>query len=147
MRFGVHHLNTYFPELDGTQSAMYRHLFEQVQLAEEVGFDDVWFTEHHFHEFGGLIPDPPVFLAALAGVTSRIHLGVAISVLPLNEPLQNAESYAMVDVASNGRLELGVGRGANPEVSRWVHNGVSSLTGDGAPRAPQRPPALFRWRL
>src|SRR5438046_2622775 len=54
MRFGVHHLNTYFPELDGTQSAMYRHLFEQVQLAEEVGFDDVWFTEHHFHEFGGL---------------------------------------------------------------------------------------------
>jgi alkanesulfonate monooxygenase SsuD/methylene tetrahydromethanopterin reductase-like flavin-dependent oxidoreductase (luciferase family) len=65
--------------------------------------------------FGGLIPDPPVFLAALARATSRIHLGVAISVLPLHHPLQNAESYAMVDVLSDGRLELGVGRGSTPE--------------------------------
>jgi alkanesulfonate monooxygenase SsuD/methylene tetrahydromethanopterin reductase-like flavin-dependent oxidoreductase (luciferase family) len=53
-----------------------------------------------------------VFLAALAGATSRIHLGVAISVLPLRHPLYNAESYAMVDVVSNGRLEFGVGRGS-----------------------------------
>src|SRR5205823_8709856 len=46
---------------------------------------------------------------------SRIHLGVAISVLPLNDPLRNAEAYAMVDVLSGGRLEFGVGRGATPE--------------------------------
>ena len=72
-------------------------------------------TEHHFHEFGGLIPNPPVFLAALAQATSRIHLGVAISVLPLNNPLQNAEMYAMADVLSDGRIQIGVGRGANPE--------------------------------
>ncbi len=115
MRFGVHYLTTYLPELDGTSTDFYRHLFEQIRTAEALGFDDAWVTEHHFHEFGGLIPDPPVFLAALAGMTSRIHLGVAISVLPLNQPLQNAEAYAMVDVLSNGRLELGVGRGANPE--------------------------------
>lgn len=115
MRFGVHYLTTYLPELDGPSEEFYGHLFEQIRTAEALGFDDAWVTEHHFHEFGGLIPDPPVFLAALAGVTSRIHLGVAISVLPLNHPLQNAESYAMVDVLSNGRLEFGVGRGANPE--------------------------------
>src|SRR5687768_17354766 len=115
MRFGLHYLTTYHPESDGTSREFYARLFEQVRTAEEVGFDDAWVTEHHFHEFGGLIPSPPVFLAALAGVTSRIHLGVAISVLPLNNPLHNAETYAMADVLSNGRLEFGVGRGANPE--------------------------------
>lgn len=115
VRFGVHYLTTYLPELDGTAQDFYRHLFEQIQTAEELGFADAWVTEHHFHEFGGLIPNPPVFLAALAQATSRIHLGVAISVLPLNNPLQNAEAYAMVDLLSDGRLELGVGRGANPE--------------------------------
>ena len=115
MRFGVHYLTTYHPESDGSSQEFYARLFEQIQTAEAAGFDDAWVTEHHFHEFGGLIPSPPVFLAALAGVTSRIHLGVAISVLPLNNPLHNAETYAMADVLSNGRLEFGVGRGANPE--------------------------------
>ena len=115
MRFGLHYLTTYFPELDGSPAELYRRLFQQVQEAEQLGFDDAWVTEHHFHEFGGLIPNPPVFLAALGQATRRIHLGVAISVLPLHDPLQNAEAYAMADVLSGGRLEIGVGRGANPE--------------------------------
>ncbi len=115
MRFGVHYLNTYFPALDGSVPQVYRHLIAQVQEAEALGFTDVWVTEHHFHEFGGLIPAPPVFLTALAAATQRIRLGVAISVLPLHHPLHNAEAYAMVDVLSGGRLELGVGRGSTPE--------------------------------
>jgi alkanesulfonate monooxygenase SsuD/methylene tetrahydromethanopterin reductase-like flavin-dependent oxidoreductase (luciferase family) len=102
------------PELDGSAQQAYRNLTEQIQEAETLGFDDAWVTEHHFHEYGGLISQPPVFLTSLAGVTSRIHLGVAISVLPLNNPLQNAEAYAMADVLSNGRLEFGVGRGSTP---------------------------------
>src|ERR671933_2124142 len=115
MRFGVHYLITYLPEHDGSVPEIYGKLFQQIQQAEAVGFHDVWVTEPHFHEFGGLIPQPPVFLAALAGATSRIRLGVAISVLPLHDPLQNAEAYATVDVISNGRLEFGVGRGSTPE--------------------------------
>lgn len=115
MRFGVHYLITYLPELDGTVPELYRHLVEQIQEAEGLGFDQAWLTEHHFHEFGGMIPYPPVLLTALAAATTRIHLGVAISVVPLHNPLQNAEAYAMVDVLSNGRLEFGVGRGSNPE--------------------------------
>lgn len=111
MRFGVHYLNTYFPALDGPVPQVYRHLIAQVQEAEALGFTDVWVTEHHFHEFGGLIPAPPVFLTALAAATQRIRLGVAISVLPLHHPLHNAEAYAMVDVLSGGRLNLGVGSG------------------------------------
>jgi natural product biosynthesis luciferase-like monooxygenase protein len=115
MRFGVHYLTTYFPELDGSAPQLYRRVFEQIQEAETLGFDDAWVTEHHFHRFGGLIPHPPTFLASLAAATSRIRLGVAISVVPLHDPLANAEAYAMVDVISNGRLEFGVGRGSNPE--------------------------------
>jgi alkanesulfonate monooxygenase SsuD/methylene tetrahydromethanopterin reductase-like flavin-dependent oxidoreductase (luciferase family) len=112
MRFGVHYLNTYLPELDGSVPELYRHLTQQIQEAEALGFHDAWVTEHHYHPYGGLISHPPVFLASVAGVTSRIHLGVAINVLPLNHPLRNAEAYAMLDVISNGRLEFGVGRGA-----------------------------------
>lgn len=112
MRFGAHYLPTYVAQLDGTFAEFYRRMFEQFEELDALGFDDVWVTEHHFHEYGGSIPDPPVFLAAAARATKRINLGVAISVLPFHNPLQVAESYAMVDVISNGRLELGVGRGS-----------------------------------
>ena len=114
MRFGAHYLPTYVPELDGTVPEFYRRLFEQMELLDTLGFQDVWVTEHHFHEYGGVIPHPPTFLAAVARCTSRIHLGVAISILPLHHPLEVAEAYAMVDIISNGRLELGVGRGSTP---------------------------------
>lgn len=115
MRFGLHYLPTYLPEMDGSVPDFYRHMVEQVAEAEALGFHDAWFTEHHFHEYGGIVPHPPVFLTAVAAATRRIRLGAAISVVPLHNPLQNAEAYAMVDVLSGGRLELGIGRGANPE--------------------------------
>jgi alkanesulfonate monooxygenase SsuD/methylene tetrahydromethanopterin reductase-like flavin-dependent oxidoreductase (luciferase family) len=81
-----------------------------------VGFHQVWVTEHHFHEYGGTIPDPATFLAAVASRTTRIRLGIAIVVLPLHNPLEVAESYAMVDVMSGGRLDFGVGRGTPIEL-------------------------------
>ena len=55
--------------------------------------------------------DPAVLLTAMAAKTSRIRLGTAISVLPFRNPLTVAESYAMVDMLSGGRLVLGVGSG------------------------------------
>jgi natural product biosynthesis luciferase-like monooxygenase protein len=112
MRFGAHYNPTYFADLDGTPAEFYRRMFEQIELLDALGFDDAWVTEHHFLEYGGLLPHPPTFLAAVARTTRRIHLGVAVSVLPLHNPLQVAEEYAMVDVISNGRLEFGVGRGS-----------------------------------
>ncbi len=115
MRFGAHYLPTYVPKLDGPTPQFYARMFEQMDLLDELGYDDVWVTEHHFDEYGGTLPDPPTFLAAVARTTSRIHLGVAVSVLPLRNPLQIAESYAMVDVISNGRLEFGLGRGSTPK--------------------------------
>ncbi len=112
MRTGVHYFPAYLPDTQGSVAAFYQNMFEQIALAESLGFDDAWVTEHHFDEFGGTVSDPATFLAALAARTSRIRIGVAIVVMPLQNPVQVAESYGMVDVLSNGRLEFGVGRGS-----------------------------------
>src|SRR5688500_10739029 len=87
-------------------------MLDQVALADELGYDSVWLTEHHFDPYGGTIPNPAVFGAAIAQRTRRIRIGVAVAVLPLHDPLLLAEDYAMLDVLSHGRLELGVGRGS-----------------------------------
>ena len=114
MKFAAHYLPTYLPHLDGETTKFYRGMFEQMEELERLGFHQIWVTEHHFNEYGGMIPHPPTFLSAIARTTRRIRLGVAISVLALHNPLELAESYAMVDVISNGRLEFGVGKGNEP---------------------------------
>jgi alkanesulfonate monooxygenase SsuD/methylene tetrahydromethanopterin reductase-like flavin-dependent oxidoreductase (luciferase family) len=114
MKFGTHSLPTYMPESDGALSDFYRCMFEQIVEVEKLGFDQAWVTEHHFGGYGGTLPHPPTFLAAAAQMTSRIRLGVAVAVLPLHNPLELAESYAMADVISNGRLDFGIGKGSEP---------------------------------
>lgn len=114
MKFGAHYLPTYVPHLDGSVVEFYRHMLAQMEELDRLGFHSLWVTEHHFGDYGGSIPQPPVFLAAVARGTRRIRLGVAINVLPLHNPLEVAESYAMVDVISEGRLEFGVGKGSEP---------------------------------
>src|SRR5579871_4128524 len=114
MRFHMHLLPTYFPDVDPPFNVFYQQILEQVALAEELGWECFWFTEHHFKLYGGPEPNPAVFLAAAAARTSRIHLGSAVSILPLHHPIQIAEDYAMVDVLSDGRLEFGIGLGNTP---------------------------------
>jgi alkanesulfonate monooxygenase SsuD/methylene tetrahydromethanopterin reductase-like flavin-dependent oxidoreductase (luciferase family) len=114
MKFGAHFLPTYVPELDGPVTEFYQRIVEQIQELERLGFDRAWVTEHHFGDYGGSIPHPPTFLSAVACKTSRIRLGVAVAVLPLNNPLHLAESYGMLDVVSNGRLDFGIGKGSEP---------------------------------
>jgi natural product biosynthesis luciferase-like monooxygenase protein len=111
MRFGIFALPTYFAESDGSLAEFYQHILALLTEAETLGFDSAWVNEHHFHAYGGMIPSPPVLLAALARRTSRLRLGTSVSLLPLHHPLEAAEAYAMVDQLSGGRLELGVGRG------------------------------------
>jgi alkanesulfonate monooxygenase SsuD/methylene tetrahydromethanopterin reductase-like flavin-dependent oxidoreductase (luciferase family) len=111
MRFHMHLLPTYFPDLNPPFPIYYQQVLEQVALAEELGWECFWFTEHHFLLYGGPEPNPAVFMAAAAARTSRIRLGSAISILPLHHPIQLAEDYAMVDVLSGGRLEYGMGLG------------------------------------
>ena len=114
MKFGSHMLPTYMPEAHGRLPDFYRGLFEQIVEQEKLGFDHAWVTEHHFGGYGGTLPHPPTFLSAVAQRTSRIRLGVAVAVLPLHRPIDLAESYAMADVLSNGRIDFGIGKGSEP---------------------------------
>jgi natural product biosynthesis luciferase-like monooxygenase protein len=109
MRVGLFFLPTLHPGLSAADA--YRDLIDDAQLAEALGFDAVWIAEHHFDAYGGVVPSPAVLAAALAQRTSRIRIGVAVAVVPFYQPIRLAEEFAMVDVLSQGRLEMGLGRG------------------------------------
>ena len=112
MKFGLLYLPTYVPELDGQVGGFYERMLEQIARADELGYASVWLTEHHFDLYGGTIPNPAVFGSVVARATRNIRIGTAVTVLPLHNPLLVAEDFAMLDVLSNGRLDLGIGRGS-----------------------------------
>jgi alkanesulfonate monooxygenase SsuD/methylene tetrahydromethanopterin reductase-like flavin-dependent oxidoreductase (luciferase family) len=111
LRFYINILATYFADTDPPYDVYYRQMLEQVELAEELGWECFMFNEHHFLGYGGPIANPAVLLAAAAARTSKIRLGPCIAILPLRHPLHSAEDYAMVDAISGGRLEFGIGSG------------------------------------
>ena len=88
MRFGIFALPTYFAETDGSVDQFYQHVLALMEDAESLGFHSGWCNEHHFHPYGGMIPAPPVLLAALAARTSRLRLGTSVALLPLHHPLR-----------------------------------------------------------
>jgi len=110
MRYSIFSVQDHYPTRPRSVAQLYDELRAQCRLAEELGYDTFWVAEHHFHEYG-VVPNPAVMLSALAMQTSRIRLGSAISILTFHNPLTVAESYAMVDLLSGGRLMLGVGSG------------------------------------
>lgn len=89
----------------------YQETLEQIVYAEELGFDTAWLAELHFNPSFSIMPAPLIMAAAVAQRTTRIRLGTAVLLLPLHHPLRTAEEAAVVDLLSQGRLELGVGRG------------------------------------
>lgn len=89
----------------------YRLLLEGAKFADTHGFCAVWTPERHFHEFGGLYPNPAVTSAAVAAVTTRLRVRAGSVVLPLHHPIRVAEEWAMVDNLSNGRVELSFASG------------------------------------
>jgi natural product biosynthesis luciferase-like monooxygenase protein len=108
-----------------TERQIIREQMELMRAAEELGFDSVWPAEHHFTEYG-YCASPALSLAALASETKRIRLGTGVVVLPLNHPLRVAEDYATLDHLSDGRVDLGLGRGYQPlEFERY---GVDQVT-------------------
>lgn len=115
MKFGVLHL---FESPSGhTDKEMVDEQISLMRAAEEYEFDSVWPAEHHFSEYG-VCASPAVTLATLAQTTSRIRLGTGVVVLPLHHPIRVAEEFALLDVLSNGRVDLGVGRGYQPNEFR-----------------------------
>src|SRR5258708_14800118 len=99
---------------DAATADRYRLAAAQIRHAESAGFDSAWIAQHHFHEGEGGLPAPFAFLGFVAAQTSRIRLGTGIVTLPLESPVRVAEDAAVLDLLSNGRLELGVGTGGNP---------------------------------
>ena len=108
MKFGLFH-SVQLPN-PSEQERYYREALEQVLHAERLGYSSVWFTEHHFTRHG-IVSATLSVLSYLAGLTDTIRLGTAVTVLPFHNPVQLAEQTATVDLLSNGRLDLGVGRG------------------------------------
>ena len=105
----------YFASADGGESPeKYRLLIEGAKFADTHGFAAVWTPERHFHEFGGLYPNPSVTSAALATVTERIQLRAGSVVLPLHDPLLVAEEWAVVDNLSHGRVAISFASGWQP---------------------------------
>jgi probable F420-dependent oxidoreductase len=85
-------------------------IMEEAVLAEACGFDSVFFGEHH-QDPKGFLPSPLILAALAAGRTKTLRVGTNLLLLPLHHPVQVAEDAATLDVASNGRLLLGVGLG------------------------------------
>ena len=108
MKFGLFY-HVQWPETK-TQEQVFAELIQEVQYAEELGFHSLWMAEHHFTRYGAA-SSPLMVATYLAAKTSKIRLGTAISVLPFHNPILLAEQVALLDVLSNGRVDLGVGRG------------------------------------
>ncbi len=115
MKFGIfHELSVGRPWHALSEHEVYHNALEQIELADQLGFDQTWAVEHHFLEEYSHCSAPEVFLAAAAARTKRIRLGQGISVVlpPFNHPIRCAERAAALDIISNGRLEFGTGRSA-----------------------------------
>ena len=98
------------PTLD--DHAVIEETIEQCILADEMGFDAVWFVEHHFLTTFSSSPCPEVIFGALSRLTKRIRLGFGVVILPYHHPVRVAERVAMVDHLSHGRVDFGTGRSA-----------------------------------
>ena len=90
-----------------------RELLEEVELAEQVGLDVFGIGEHHRKEF--VASAPAVILAAAAARTKRIRLASAVTVLGSDDPVRVFQDFATLDLISNGRAEIVVGRGSFTE--------------------------------
>ncbi|MEE2702420.1 MAG: LLM class flavin-dependent oxidoreductase [Myxococcota bacterium] len=97
---------------------MLREISEQAKLADELGYDSISFTEHHFHIEGFELSNNPVLLDLFVGMqTTRIRVGQLGIVLPAQNPIRIAEDIAMLDHMTGGRANAGFARGYQ---RRWV---------------------------
>jgi alkanesulfonate monooxygenase SsuD/methylene tetrahydromethanopterin reductase-like flavin-dependent oxidoreductase (luciferase family) len=83
---------------------------DEALLAENCGFDGIFFGEHH-QDKKGFLPSPLIIAATIAGRTSRLRVGTNLLLLPLHYPVQIAEDTASLDLITHGRVVLGVGLG------------------------------------
>ena len=105
--------STTAPRENSTHAEMFRRQLEEVELAERIGIDQIWFFEHHLIPTAP-VPSPNLLIAAAARTTSRIRFASMVNILPFRHPLLVAEEAAMLDNLTNGRFDMGLGRGLRP---------------------------------
>jgi alkanesulfonate monooxygenase SsuD/methylene tetrahydromethanopterin reductase-like flavin-dependent oxidoreductase (luciferase family) len=88
MKFGIFCIFDYWPEVNSV-GQYFSDFLRLTQHAEELGFDSVWVSEHHFTNYGGILPRPQILLAAMAQRTRTIRLGSAVSLIPFDNPVKN----------------------------------------------------------
>ena len=93
-----------------TPQQVIHNSIEQTVTAEQAGFTNAWYAEHHFNNYS-LSPSPLMMVAHMAAKTQRIRLGTAVCILPLYQPARFLAEVGFADIVSNGRLDLGVGSG------------------------------------
>jgi alkanesulfonate monooxygenase SsuD/methylene tetrahydromethanopterin reductase-like flavin-dependent oxidoreductase (luciferase family) len=110
MRIGFY-LPCYWPHADYPPEQMYAEMLEQAALAEDIGLSGVWIPEHHFINYL-THPNPLMSAIKVASVTKRIRITTSVLVLPLFDMRRLAGEIALADHLTDGRIEIGVGRGA-----------------------------------
>jgi alkanesulfonate monooxygenase SsuD/methylene tetrahydromethanopterin reductase-like flavin-dependent oxidoreductase (luciferase family) len=110
------------PDEDG---ARIDQILAQACLAEELGFSDVWLTEHYFTG-ESVYNDSLMFAAALAVRTERIRIGFAVVQTPFHHPVRLAVQLALLDNLSKGRIDVGIGKGTVYNEYEFVGHGLRS---------------------
>jgi alkanesulfonate monooxygenase SsuD/methylene tetrahydromethanopterin reductase-like flavin-dependent oxidoreductase (luciferase family) len=105
--------STTTPRENSTHAEMFRRQMQEVELADRIGIDQIWFFEHHLIP-SGPVPSPNLLIAAAARTTRRIRFASMVNILPFRHPLLVAEEAAMLDNLTNGRFDMGLGRGLRP---------------------------------
>ncbi len=97
-----------------SESQRIHEALEQIPFAERMGFESVWFSEHHFRPVWSHNSAPDLTLAAVSQRTERIRLGVGVVLAPIHHPLHVAQRMATLDILSRGRVDVGLGRTGYP---------------------------------
>lgn len=110
MKFGI----MFFPGSEQSFAGdKFTLLVDAAKYADQQGFCCVWTPERHFHEFGGLFPNPSLTSAALAMITQRLQIRAGSLISPLHNSIRIAEEWAVVDNLSGGRVSISFGSGWN----------------------------------
>lgn len=115
MKFGVGYYTMQSPpHHPRPHKELYAEMLEEISVADEMGFDSAWLSEHHFLA-DGYCPSLLLTAAAIAARTKKIRIGTGVLLMPLHDPVRVAEDAAVVDLISGGRLILGLGLGYRQE--------------------------------
>lgn len=97
-----------------SQDERHSNIFEYLSRAEPLGFDTIVVGEHHFSDF--IMSVPQLFLSWFAAKTEKVRLATGVTLLPYHDPVRLAEDFATLDVISDWRAEMWVGKGVEPKV-------------------------------